>query len=186
MTFHVQRWHVLIILSCLLYHITSHRLTICHPISLCFPRNWPEYSQGAAFDLHLLRWETALQLNIGKSIVSAWVELGKTAAQVISMEYSAMKYHFSDNKMSLVVLIDAVSIHADMLYPPTPTPLLSSPLTAIQYYSTILQDAVIKTFFSALSLAALLPTLALTLTNMVNTRESLLVLCNCILSHSIY
>ena len=34
------------------------------------------------YDLHLLRWETQLQLQVGKSIVSAWTELGKTAAKV--------------------------------------------------------------------------------------------------------
>jgi hypothetical protein len=53
-----------------------------HTLLLCFSRNWSDYSQGAAFDLHLLRWESALQLNIGKSIVSAWTELGKSAAKV--------------------------------------------------------------------------------------------------------
>ena len=53
-----------------------------HIFSIFFPRNWSEYDMSPVYDLHLLRWETQLQLQVGKSIVSAWTELGKTAAKV--------------------------------------------------------------------------------------------------------
>ena len=55
------------------------------PISLHMNRNWSEYSLSSSYDLHLLRWESKLQLEVGSSIVSAWLQLGKTAAQVFNL-----------------------------------------------------------------------------------------------------
>eukprot|EP00596_Hydrurales_sp_CCMP1899_P009656 CAMPEP_0119039724 /NCGR_PEP_ID=MMETSP1177-20130426/9349_1 /TAXON_ID=2985 /ORGANISM="Ochromonas sp, Strain CCMP1899" /LENGTH=1234 /DNA_ID=CAMNT_0007003937 /DNA_START=150 /DNA_END=3854 /DNA_ORIENTATION=+ len=43
--------------------------------------NWPDYSAAALYDLHILKWETQLQMDLGASITTTWRAMGKQAAK---------------------------------------------------------------------------------------------------------